>query len=39
MTKYNYRNLAIPKIYQNAPDGEKYRFNKTIPLSKCILTY
>ncbi len=34
MTKYNYRNLAIPKIYQNAPDGEKYRFNKTNPNDK-----
>ncbi len=34
MTKYNYRNLAIPKIYQNAPDGETYRFNKTNPNDK-----
>jgi hypothetical protein len=31
ITKYNYRNLAIPKVYQNAPDGETYRFNKTNP--------
>ena len=34
ITKYNYRNLAIPKIYQNAPDGEAYRFNKTNPNDK-----
>jgi hypothetical protein len=34
ITKYNYRNLAIPKIYQNAPDGETYRFNKTNPNDK-----
>jgi len=34
ITKYNYRNLAIPKIYQNAPDGETYRFNKTNPSDK-----
>jgi hypothetical protein len=33
-SEYNYRNLAIPKIYQNAPDGEKYRFNKTNPNDK-----
>ena len=31
ITKYNYKNLAIPKVYQNAPDGETYRFNKTNP--------
>ena len=31
ITKYNYRNLAIPKVYQNAPTGETYRFNKTNP--------
>ena len=30
----NYRNLAIPKIYQNVPDGETYRFNKTNPNDK-----
>ncbi|HEX7257529.1 MAG TPA: hypothetical protein VF242_05660, partial [Nitrososphaeraceae archaeon] len=24
ITKYNYRNLAIPKIYQTAPDGGTY---------------
>jgi hypothetical protein len=34
ITKYNYRNLAIPKIYQNALDGETYRFNKTNPNDK-----
>jgi hypothetical protein len=34
ITKYNYRNLAIPKIYQNAPIGETYRFNKTNPSDK-----
>jgi hypothetical protein len=34
ITKYNYRNLVIPKIYQNAPDGETYRFNKTNPNDK-----
>ncbi len=31
ITKYNYRNLAIPKVYQNAPHGESYKFNKTNP--------
>ncbi|HEX6294647.1 MAG TPA: hypothetical protein VFZ46_05785 [Nitrososphaeraceae archaeon] len=31
ITKYNYRNLAIPKVYQTAPDGETYRFNKNNP--------
>ena len=30
-TKYNYRNLAIPKVYHTAPDGETYKFNKTNP--------
>src|SRR5918999_2477020 len=34
ITKYNYRNLAIPKIYHNAPDGETYRLNKTNPNDK-----
>ena len=34
ITKYNYRNLAIPKIYQTAPDGETYDFNKTNPNDK-----
>ena len=34
ITKHNYRYLAIPKIYQNAPDGETYRFNKTNPNDK-----
>ena len=34
ITKYNYRNLAIPKVYQNLPDGESYRFNKTNPNDK-----
>jgi hypothetical protein len=34
ITKYNYRNLAIPKIYQTAPDGETYNFNKTNPNDK-----
>jgi hypothetical protein len=34
ITKYNYRNLAIPKIYQTAPDGGTYDFNKTNPNDK-----
>jgi hypothetical protein len=34
ITKYNYRNLAIPKIYQTATDGETYNFNKTNPNDK-----
>ncbi|MDX1372018.1 MAG: hypothetical protein R3321_06085 [Nitrososphaeraceae archaeon] len=32
--KYNYRNLDIPKIYQTAPDGQTYNFNKTNPNDK-----
>jgi outer membrane biosynthesis protein TonB len=34
ITKYNYRNLAIPKVYPSIPDGESYRFNKTNPNDK-----
>jgi hypothetical protein len=34
ITKYNYRNLVIPKIYPSIPDGESYRFNKTNPNDK-----
>ena len=34
ITKYNYRNLVIPKIYPSMPDGESYRFNKTNPNDK-----
>ncbi|MGE5633875.1 MAG: hypothetical protein ACM3VV_01460, partial [Deltaproteobacteria bacterium] len=34
MTKYNYRNLAIPKIYQTAPNVSTYNFNQTNPNDK-----
>jgi hypothetical protein len=31
ITKYNYRNLAIPKVYQTAPDGSIYKFKHDNP--------
>ena len=31
ITKYNYRNLAISKVYQTAPGGQTFEFNKTNP--------
>ena len=31
ITKYNYRNLEIPKIYQTAPNGSTYQFNQDNP--------
>jgi hypothetical protein len=31
ITKYNYRNLAIPKVYQTAPNGSTYQFNHDNP--------
>ena len=34
ITKYNYRNLAIPKIYQNALDGETLGLIKLIQMIK-----
>ena len=32
--KHNYRILHIPQIYQTAPDGQTYNFNKTNPNDK-----
>ena len=34
ITKYNYRNLAIPKVYPDAPNGSTYNFNTTNPNDK-----
>jgi hypothetical protein len=34
ITKYNYRNLVIPKVYQSAPGGEKYYFKHDNPNGK-----
>ena len=34
MTKYNYRNLVIPKVYQTAPDGSIYKFKHDNPNAK-----
>ena len=34
ITKYNYRNLVIPKVYQTAPEGETYKFKHDNPNGK-----
>jgi hypothetical protein len=34
ITKYNYRNLAIPKVYQTAPNGSTYQFKHDNPNGK-----
>jgi membrane-associated HD superfamily phosphohydrolase len=34
ITKYNYRNLAIPKVYQTAPDGSRYQLKHDNPNGK-----
>jgi hypothetical protein len=31
ITKYNYRNLVIPKVYQTAPNGSIYKFKHDNP--------
>jgi hypothetical protein len=31
ITKYNYRNLVIPKVYQNTPGGSIYKFKHDNP--------
>ena len=34
ITKYNYRNLVIPKVYQTAPGGSKYQLKHDNPNGK-----
>ena len=34
ITKYNYRNLVIPKVYQTAPGGSIYKFKQDNPNGK-----
>jgi hypothetical protein len=34
ITKYNYRNIVIPKIYQTAPNGSIYKFKYNNPNGK-----